>query len=183
LPKKRALSHHHEIFNVINDSADRRPWHREPFMWLVVSIPLLTVVAGLSTVVIAHRNKDPIVSDNLRKEGLSIQHDPARDLAAARIGASAHVVVDAEHLTVKVTLSQGEAPATLVALLSHSSRPDFDRLVPMTRLADGSYGAQIAALPIGHWYIELSPGDRGWRLRGEFESVPANLDLNAGQSH
>jgi hypothetical protein len=53
----------------------------------------------------------------------------------------------------------------------------------MTRRDDGAYVARLAALPMGRWYIELSPGDRDWRLRGEFESLPTRFELHAGQSH
>jgi len=38
----------------------QRPWYREPMLWLVIGIPLATVVAGITTVVIAYSGKfDP----------------------------------------------------------------------------------------------------------------------------
>jgi hypothetical protein len=64
--------------------ADRsRPWYAEPMLWLVVTIPALAVVAGLSTVVIAHLRSDTVVADDYRKEGIAINRDPTRDLASS----------------------------------------------------------------------------------------------------
>jgi hypothetical protein len=159
-----------------------RPWFREPIMWLVVGIPALTVVAGLSTVIIAHRHSDTPVSDEFRKEGLAIQHDPTRDLAAARVGAHARVAVNSTGLTVHLELGAAEQPHALVVLLSHATRAELDRLVALSRTGDGEYEGRFEALDSGHWYIEISPSDRRWRLRGDFSALPAQLELAPGQT-
>jgi hypothetical protein len=39
----------------------RKPWWREPMMWLVVGGPLTVVVAGVVTAVIAIRGADPVL--------------------------------------------------------------------------------------------------------------------------
>jgi hypothetical protein len=161
---------------------NRRPWHREPFMWLVVGIPLLTVIAGLSTVYIAHKHSDTIVSDEFRKEGLAIQHDPTRDLAAARIGAHARVDVAADRLRIRLELSNGPTPSGLVVILSHATRAELDRLVALSRAADGAYEAQFEPVDAGHWYVEVSPTDRSWRLRGDFSAIPAQLELTPSRT-
>ncbi|MFO1375721.1 MAG: hypothetical protein U1F14_01770 [Steroidobacteraceae bacterium] len=46
----------------MNEPNDSR-WYREPMMWLVVAIPLATVVAGFTTLWLASRNPDTIVAD------------------------------------------------------------------------------------------------------------------------
>lgn len=37
------------------------PWWRLPIVWMVIAGPALVVVAGVSTVVIAVRNVDPVL--------------------------------------------------------------------------------------------------------------------------
>ena len=154
-----------------------RPWYREPLLWLAFGIPLLTVVAGLTTVVIANVGADPVVADELRNDGLAINHDPVRDRAAGAAGAVANVVADGARLTVRLGLARGTAPAQLVVLLSHATRADLDRMLRLERGADGRYGAPLVALPAGHWYIEIAPSDRAWRLTGEFSDTPRALVL------
>lgn len=40
---------------------ERRPWWREPMMWLVVGGPTIVVIAGITTAVIAYRGADPVL--------------------------------------------------------------------------------------------------------------------------
>ena len=37
-------------------------WYREPVMWLVVAIPLATVIAGFTTLWLANRYPDTVVT-------------------------------------------------------------------------------------------------------------------------
>lgn len=37
-------------------------WYHEPVMWLVVAIPLATVIAGFTTLWLASRNPDTVVA-------------------------------------------------------------------------------------------------------------------------
>lgn len=41
--------------------SDKRPWWREPMVWLVIGGPAVVVVAGISTAVIAIRGADPVL--------------------------------------------------------------------------------------------------------------------------
>ncbi|MEI6458919.1 MAG: hypothetical protein WCP04_08310 [Pseudomonadota bacterium] len=62
---------------MINTEAQRsRSWFQVPFMWLVVAIPLITVIAGLSTVVIAYRNHDALVQEDRAGIMGPSQHQP-----------------------------------------------------------------------------------------------------------
>lgn len=41
--------------------AENKPWWRFPIVWMVIAGPALVVVAGLTTVVIAVKNVDPVL--------------------------------------------------------------------------------------------------------------------------
>ena len=45
----------------MNDRSDARPWWQEPMLWLVIGGPLVVVLAGVATLVIAIRQPDPVV--------------------------------------------------------------------------------------------------------------------------
>ncbi len=59
----------------------RKPWWREPMMWLVVGGPLTVVVAAVATAVIAIRGADPVL--DTRTEQPAVQ---ARNHAATPAG-------------------------------------------------------------------------------------------------
>jgi hypothetical protein len=161
-------------------SALPRPWYREPMLWLVITIPALTVIGGITTVVLAHRHSDDVVADDYRKEGLAVNRDPVRDRAAAELGVAASVSLRGELLTVRLARGRAAEPGQLVVVLSHATRAEHDRLVPLRATATGDYAGTVPPLARGHWYLEVSPPDRRWRLAGEFTDAPAALELRPG---
>jgi len=162
---------------------EKHPWYREPLMWFVVGLPATVVVAALFTLYLAARDSDDVVRDDFRKEGLAIYVDPARDAAAVAAGAHATLVIDAArgHIQAIVTLQHGAPPETLLVLLSHATQAEFDRLLTLHGTG-GSYESVMEALPAGHWYVEMTPPDRSWRLRGDFQDATAAIDLAPGVS-
>lgn len=157
-----------------------RPWFREPMVWLVILLPTAAVVAALASVVTAFVTRDAVVADDYRKEGLAINRDPTRDLAAKRLGVSAEIALEGGTLSVRLAPGSAPIPRGLVVILSHATRAEQDRLVTLSAGADGVYSAPLPALAPGHWYLELSPADRAWRLTGEFVDTFGTLTLRPG---
>ena len=155
-----------------------QPWHHVKLMWLVVAIPALTVVAGLTTVYIAHHGADPVIADDMRKEGLAIHPDPARDRAAAAAGVDATLALGDGQVHVTLASGHAAAPGSLVVLLSHATRAEYDQMVTLAATGDGHYAGTLPTLAAGHWYLELTPADRAWRLTGEFSGEHAVLQLH-----
>ena len=64
-----------------------QPWWRYGHVWLIISGPLLVVVAGFVTAFIALRNPDPVIAEDYYRQGLEINktlNDPTRSLAPAQ---------------------------------------------------------------------------------------------------
>jgi hypothetical protein len=55
-----------------NQKNDVAPWWRQAYCWLVISGPLVVVIAGISTMVIAYGSADTLspvyISDHLRTQ-------------------------------------------------------------------------------------------------------------------
>ena len=157
-----------------------RPWFREPMLWLVILLPAAAVAAAVASVIIAFVTRDAVVADEYRKEGLAINRDPTRDLAARRIGVSATLALAGGELRVRLEPGNAPAPRGLVVIFSHATRAEQDRLVALSAGAYGTYAAPLPALAPGHWYLEVSPADRAWRLTGEFVDTLSTLTLRPG---
>lgn len=147
-----------------------RSWHREPWVWLVIAIPLATVVGGLVTLQLAIQSGDELVTDDFRKEGVAIYADPRRDAAAAELGVTAELTVarDSGHVDLQLAMARGEPPAELLLVLSHATRAEFDHMVALRRSGDG-YAGRLERFEPGRWYLELTPRSRAWRLKGVLE--------------
>jgi hypothetical protein len=64
-----------------------QPWWRYGHVWLVISGPLLVVIAAFVTAFIAVRNPDPVIAEDYYRQGLEINQtlkDPTRSLAPAQ---------------------------------------------------------------------------------------------------
>ncbi len=156
------------------------PWRSAPLLWFVVGLPVAVVIAGFVTLAIAVRSSDDVVRDDFRKEGLAIYPDPGRDAAATTLGARARLTHDAatEVLRVELALERGEPPSSLLVVLSHATRAEFDRMV--TLRGDGrAFEGRIEPLPPGHWYVEITPPDRQWRLKRDFRDATGEVVLAA----
>jgi hypothetical protein len=149
-------------------------------VWLVILLPAAAVAAALASVVTAFVTRDAVVADEYRKEGLAINRDPTRDLAAQRLGVGAALVLEGGTLSVRLAPGAASAPAGLVVTFSHATRAEHDRRLTLSAGADGIYAAPLPALPPGHWYVEVSPADRAWRLSGEFAGTLGTLTLRPG---
>lgn len=57
------------------------PWWTHGYVWLVISGPLLVVIAGLVTLWIAIRNPDPVLAEDYYRRGLDINTTLAKEQA------------------------------------------------------------------------------------------------------
>ena len=67
-------------------STNNPSWWRYGHVWLIISGPLLVVIAGFVTAYIAIRNPDPVIAEDYYRQGLEINQtlkDPARSMAPA----------------------------------------------------------------------------------------------------
>ncbi|MBE2291576.1 MAG: FixH family protein [Xanthomonadales bacterium] len=139
---------------------------RNPVMWLVVGLPLLSIVAGVGLVVIATRaGGSDAVSDPVRRVSQIQTSDLGPDQAARRLGLSA--VLRVEDGIVEVLPATGgfahDAPLRLT--LEHPTRGAEDLQLELPAQGPGWRIEQ--AVDADHdWIVHLRPADGAWRLQG-----------------
>ena len=148
----------------MNEAPQRKlPWHREPFVWLVIAFPLAAVIGGMATLYLAIASWDGLVVDDYYKQGLEINKVLARDEEAQTEGFAAGLTVDPDRVTVRLTNARGKSlPASLKVSFIHATRAGFDRELDLPLNADGVYSAPLGALPPGHWHVHIETPE--WRL-------------------
>ncbi|MDR0183732.1 FixH family protein [Lysobacter arvi] len=144
---------------------------RNPVLWLVVGLPVLSIVAGVGLVMIALRSGgDDAVIDTVQRTAQIQTTELGPDERAQAIKLSAVLHVDAkgiELLPVGEGFSNGAVPrdAPLSLVLSHPSDAQLDRRVEL-KPSELGWHADVD-LPQDHdWLLHLAPSDTGWRLRG-----------------
>lgn len=146
-----------------------KPWYREPWPWLLMSGPAIVVVAGIITAVLAVRTQDGLVVDDYYKQGLAVNKDLSRDLAAKTAAISANATIDTANR--RVTLSIVNTPVTLNNLtltLSRAAVAGKDQVVSLQRTSQRgeeiSFVGALQPLETGKWYAALEEPSRSWRL-------------------
>ncbi len=62
---------------------DSGPWWRYPLVWMVIAGPAVVVVAGFTTLWLAIRTPDPVLTGDYYRRGMEINQTLARDKSLA----------------------------------------------------------------------------------------------------
>jgi len=146
-------------------SVSPRPWYKEPYVWLIIALPLSAVIGGIITIRLAIISDDGLVDDDYYQDGLAINQVLDRDNAARKLGLDANIELDIERQQIRIDLAAPtdfSKPRILLAHLMHATRKGFDQVVKLSQTPEGHYQGRLPDLPAGHWYIEIESGN--WRL-------------------
>jgi uncharacterized protein len=155
----------------------RRPWHREPWPWILMSGPALVVVAGVVTTVIAVRTSDGVVADDYYKQGLGINRTLARDARADALHVVAEIQFNEERTAARVRLSGETRPEALKLTLVHPTRAGGDQSVTLRRVfpspegeGPSFYEGRIHVPREGTWRLRVEDERQAWRLTGAWRT-------------
>lgn len=176
--------------------AHRHPG-REPLVWLVAGIPLLTIVAGLVTLWIAFQRADSNVTEDYYKEGLAINRRIERDEQARAYRLAGHLTVSAERISAgdgpsaADRMPAGDGPGLMLDLtlagesdafepqvtvrMTHPVRQSLDRMVVLHGLGAGRYQGRLESAGLAGTRWTLAVETARWRL-----ALPGLNPIGAG---
>lgn len=145
-----------------------KPWHQQPWLWFLVSIPLASVILSSIMVFKAIDEPDTLISANYYKDGLAINKDLSLDKHALDAGMSARISTDNQGVEISIALEAGTEnyPDILFLKLEHPTRANSDSTLQLHRSGE-SYKVVIAEPIIGKRYVTISAAQSPWQLRGE----------------
>lgn len=149
----------------LND-LDTEPWYKQGWPWALIAIPLLTIVAGVITFMIANDTSDSLVQDDYYKKGLAINSNIERVELAGKMLLSANMTFDEETKLLTLKLSSKETlPEQLNVNFSHPTLEEIDLSVVMTQLTDGEYVAELIELRSAYWHIGIEDTKKLWLIK------------------
>ena len=160
---------------------EKKPWFRERFVWLVISLPASAIVAGIITIWIAISTSDGLVADDYYKQGLAINQTLARDEQARRLGLAAEVSFSLGQVTVSLSASEGSLPESVNLSLIHPTRGGEDQVISLEKGAE-AYVGKFADMSAARWTIQIEDPARKWRMSGSAD-LPATgaIRMSAGE--
>jgi hypothetical protein len=159
-------------------AAARRPI---PVLWVIVGVPLATILASVITVWLAVSGAEPELPAYYHSEGLALDADLARARRADDLGVRAELTVStdgAAALALSFDDPQAREPEALELRLTHATLAARDRSWLLQRSGDGLYRGRTTAPGAGPWLVQIdAAGD--WRLRGRMSETGTRLRLGA----
>jgi hypothetical protein len=152
-----------------------RPWFRQPLVWMMIAIPLSSVLVGMVMLTVSIVSFDGMVADDYYKQGLQINRVLDRQQAASLAQLSGTLTLrDADTSLLLESAWDGLRFADQVQVnLSYATSAGKDVAFTMTRASGGSgreYLGPSLLLPRGRWYVHVSADATehmsGWRLSG-----------------
>lgn len=150
-----------------NSSETIPPWYKQFWPWFLIAIPVITVISGVSMVMIASQNADGMVVDDYYKTGLAINKTLARDEKAKALGLQAVGRIDTSHKQITLDLYGQNTEKNLQLTLTHPTTSQQDIVINLQATKHkNQYSGQLPELPREKRYILLEPVDKSWRLTG-----------------
>lgn len=151
--------------SLLNDERDLIPWYKQGYVWMVIFFPLLAVIGGIATIILAVKSDDGLVVDDYYKQGLEINRAIERDKMAQLYQLNADINLDNKAQEISILLvaaDQFNYPAKLSVNLLNATRPGFDKHLALVLTKDNVYRGHLPALVRGKWYVHIENDD--WRL-------------------
>jgi len=157
--------------NIMQSTAQNKPWFKYPLVWMMISIPFTAVVMGVVMIWLAIDTDDGLVADDYYKQGLEINRVIARDKKAGELGLSAIIEFDNSAGIIKIQFDKGllaNYPRTLPLQLQHATRENSDIAVLLDHGMGNQYiGHLQRPITEGIWYFEIADNagnDSAWKL-------------------
>ena len=147
------------------------PWYRQLWPWLIISGPLIVVIAASYTGWIAYTRQDALVVDDYYTQGNAINQDLRRDTAATKLGLNLNAGYDPVQGRLHGNLLSYGYPVTgkINILLSHATQPEKDKKLEVLLNQQGDFDVALPMLELGRWEVTVDNAERSWRLTGTWK--------------
>lgn len=150
---------------------DNLPWYKQFWPWFLISIPLASIIGGISMIIISIDGADTLVDDNYYKEGLAINKQINKTNQAKKLGLVASLSITDEKLSMNLS-NHEKVNDNLTLFFRHSTIDSRDFILKLQQTSEGNYFALLNEKQMknleGKWYITLEPFSKDWLLNGDW---------------
>ncbi|MCP4469356.1 MAG: FixH family protein [Gammaproteobacteria bacterium] len=146
-----------------------RSWKREPLVWMLIAIPLASVIMGVVMITLAIQSYSGLVVDDYYKKGKQINRVLARDQLAYELGLAAALSIDASNgINIRFDSGVSIVPGERIELkLVHATMPGLDQQLFFDNTYTRPLKSSLKLPGPGRWNLILQTPD--WRLTGSLQ--------------
>ena len=153
---------------------DTKPWYKQFWPWVIISLPGSVVIAGFITLYIAANTSDSLVVDEYYKEGLAVNQKKARERIAAELGIEVQLSYNASTGQMEALIN--DAPvgdlSHLQLALAHPTLSEWDASVQLESVGKNAFSGVMPLKAGGiDWHVIVMPPSETWKLRGRWNPL------------
>lgn len=150
-----------------SDADTVRPWYKEPWPFILVSITGLGVVAGSTLAFIGLSNPPELVRGEFEQLGRGLTDTSVRTSQARALGLDGQVQLVGDQVVLTLSATQPESlPERLLVQFQHPASSDGDATALLQRGTDGQYRGGLAQAPHSSALVIVSDLEQSWWLAG-----------------
>jgi uncharacterized protein len=142
-------------------TSQSKKWMKNPWVWLIIALPLSSVIAGIATVIITSQNQPEMIVDDYYKKGKAINQELSLYNAFKATGINLQVKMDGSRFELKAS----ELIPALKVTLVHSTQGKRDLSFVVTPNASGSLAKTLENEISGKWNLFVEPMDGSWKVQ------------------
>ncbi|PCI61042.1 MAG: hypothetical protein COB35_07450 [Gammaproteobacteria bacterium] len=158
-------------------------WYKEPWAWLVFTLPAIAVVASITTYFIANYEPDSLVVGDYYKKGKAINFEISKIKLAQKLGMQFALKSTDNELVIRPTGIDRKFPFIKVNFY-HPTLAKRDFELTLTADANGDFRHHFDKKITGKWRVTLSSFKNDWRIENviylpqtEFISIIPDLTV------
>jgi hypothetical protein len=155
-----------QSFLKVNENMKTR-WYQEPWAWLVVILPVISVVVSINVAIIASKDPDALVVGDYYKQGKAINQKLTLLKQAEKLGINFDLKANDKELVLKPTGIEKTFPLLNVHFY-HSTLDERDFEVKLTPDGNGYFRLPLEQELTGKWTLTITPFDSSWKLQNTF---------------
>jgi hypothetical protein len=166
-----------------DDEQAKKPWHKQPWLWFVLSVPIASVILSSIMVTVAVVGRDSLVSDNYYKDGMGINQTIEQDKVADELGLRPTLEIIDQNVLIELIGEKYhpnlQKQAFLTLKILHPTVGDKDQVIKLLPTPSGKFLGEILTPIEGRRYIDLYAFDESWRIREEVTFPAGKIILNS----
>jgi len=139
-------------------------WYKEPWAWLVFTLPFTAVVAGIATYIIANTNPDTLVVGDYYKKGKAINLELTKIKQAQKLGMRFSLQLANNELIIKPTGIDKVFPV-LNLNFYHPTLAERDFYLALTPDGNGYFRHTFEEAVNGKWLLTITPFENHWKIQ------------------
>ncbi|MCO7223939.1 FixH family protein [Pleionea sp. CnH1-48] len=153
---------------------DTKPWYKQFYPWMIIALPASSVVAGITTVIIATTGADSMVKADYYKEGLAINESIEKREKAAELQLKFDIEYQAPDAMILTSAQPLDVPVLYLSI-QHPAKEHKDQVVVLNRTEDSLiYKGQSLPLEPVNYRLKLSTPTQDWEMMSRWPLKQSN---------